>query len=85
MRGERDKRTSPRPGKHDGADHHVAEASGSELGDLRIAFADGCVLETFVSQASTGDADEIWRLLPPRSTSVGEPHFVVRVAAIQDH
>jgi len=62
---------------HEGAGHVVASASGTDAGDLRIVFEDECLLETFVNQASVGDADEIWRLLPPRSTALGSPHFVV--------
>ena len=68
--------------EHDGADHVVAAVAGSEAGDLRISFADGCLLETFVNQASIGEADELWRLLPPRSTARGGPHFVVSVGGI---
>jgi hypothetical protein len=40
-------------------------------------FEDECVLETFVNQASVGEADEVWRLLAPRSTAYGDPRFVV--------
>ncbi len=58
--------------------HTVAATAGSEAGDLRIDFADGCILETFVNQATSAErGDEFWRLLPPESISSDAPHFVV--------
>jgi hypothetical protein len=62
----------------------VREARGTNAGDLSIAFADGCVLETFANQSSVGDDgdDEFWRLLPPPITG-DEPHFVVTARGVQ--
>ena len=59
--------------------HTVASAEGSETGDLAIRFVDGCLLDTFVNQATEGDHgdDEFWRLLPPESVHLDGPHFVV--------
>lgn len=66
--------------------HTVREAHGMNAGDLTIVFADGCVLETFVNQASASDDDErdseFWRLLPPSVTG-DEPHFVVTARGIE--
>src|SRR4051794_31732878 len=66
---------------HDGADHVVASAHGTDAGDLAIAFADGCLLETFVSAATSdpeGGSDEHWRLIPPRLT--GEERSLIVTA-----
>jgi hypothetical protein len=67
-----------------GSDAHVVrEARGTNAGDLAIMFADGCVLQTFVNQASRGGDgdDEFWRLLPPSFTG-DEPHFVVSARGV---
>lgn len=71
---------------HGPAGHTVRETHGTSAGDLTIVFADGCVLETFVNQASATDDDErdseSWRLLPPSMTGE-EPHFVVTARGIE--
>jgi hypothetical protein len=69
---------------HGPAAHTVREARGTNAGDLSIAFADGCVLETFANQSSLGDNgdDEFWRLLPPPIIG-DEPHFVVTARGVQ--
>jgi hypothetical protein len=66
---------------HDGADHVVGAAHGTDAGDLAIEFADGCLLETFVSAATSdpqGGSDEHWRLIPPRLT--GEERSLIVTA-----
>jgi len=64
--------------KHGAEAHGVTATAGSDAGDLRISFADECLLETFVNQATHGERrDEFWRLLPPESVSSDAPHFVV--------
>lgn len=61
--------------------HVVTTCRGTEAGDLSISFADGCVLETFVNQATHGENgdDEFWRLLPPGDA----PHFVITARGIE--
>jgi hypothetical protein len=68
---------------HGPAAHTVVECRGTEAGDLSISFADGCLLETFVNQATHGENgdDEFWRLLPPPTDD--EPHFVITARGIQ--
>ncbi len=64
--------------------HTVVKASGTNAGDLAIAFADGCCLETFVNQASNSEtgSDEVCRLIPPPLTG-DEAHFVVTVRGVE--
>jgi hypothetical protein len=69
---------------HGSKAHLVRSVEGTTAGDLAIAFTDGCVLETFVNQASLGGNgdDEFWRLLPPSSAG-DDNHFVVTARGIE--
>ena len=69
---------------HGAVAHTVVEASGTDAGDLAISFADGCLLATFVNQASQGGNgdDEFWRLLPPPVTG-DERHFVITARGVE--
>jgi hypothetical protein len=69
---------------HGAAAHTVVDAHGANTGDLSISFADGCILDTFVNQASRGEngEDEFWRLLPPPATG-DEPHFVITARGVE--
>jgi hypothetical protein len=60
--------------------HIVDRAEGATTGDLRVALADGCVLEVFPNYATQDDPhDEYWRLLPPEDA----PHFVVTAHGVE--
>jgi hypothetical protein len=64
--------------------HTVVAATGADAGDLSISFVDGCVLETFVNQASDDeDGDiEFWRLIGPDAGDTDGRHFVVTARGI---
>lgn len=62
--------------------HLVVSAQGRDTGDLEITLADGCVIETFVNQASVGDDDELWRLFETGEGAGGQ-HFVVTAHGIE--
>jgi hypothetical protein len=65
-----------------GSDAHVVEsAEGATAGDLRVVFADGCVLEVFPDFATPDDHDEYWRLFP---TGNLERHFLVTPEGTSD-
>lgn len=66
--------------------HLVESAEIAELGDLRIVFADGCVLETFADLGFVeppGDEapDECWRLFEPSRQTA---HVVVEAGGLID-
>ncbi len=67
--------------------HRVESATISDLGDLRLTFADGCVLETFtdlgfVPMEGEEAPEECWRLLWP---ATGLPHLVVEAGGVIDY
>lgn len=61
--------------------HTVERAEGATTGDLRMQFADGCVLEVFPNTATPeDDHDEYWRLFP---TTPDSAHFVVTAHGVE--
>jgi hypothetical protein len=59
--------------------HHVESARLSDVADLRLQFADGCVLEAFTDLGFVEPSDEVddecWRLFQP---ATDRPHLFVR-------
>ncbi len=67
-----------------GAQAHIVEAAvGAMAGDLRLEFADECVLEVVPDYATQDDPhDEYWRLLLPDEGPVHR-HFVVTAHGLE--
>lgn len=66
--------------------HRAESATLSESGDLRLVFADGCVLETLTDLGFVEPADdetsECWRLFQPATEL---PHLVVRPGGVIEY
>jgi hypothetical protein len=66
--------------------HRAESATVSEAGDLRLVFADGCVLETLTDLGFVEPADdetnECWRLFQPATEL---PHLVVRPGGVIEY
>lgn len=71
-----------------GEDAHLVESADiSEIGDLRLAFADGCVLDAFADigfvETEGEEAPwECWRLFQPAKD---RPHLVVWAGGVIDY